>query len=163
MPKKIDLNIKEELLTLEKLYRSSTTLLRKDRLKMLYYIKRGDYTYRNQIAKKLARRPNTIGDWITLYQEQGLEGIMQIHSGGNNTRSISDQAIDYIESQLSNANTTITSYIELQALIASELNEDIAYGALYSHCRRRHKSKLKVSRKSHYKKDPEAEELFKKP
>ena len=163
MPKKIELIIKEDLVLLEKLYRSSTTPLRKDRLKMLYYIKRGDYKYRSKIAKKLGRRPNTIGDWVLLYKSKGLEGLITINSGGNNTRIISDQAIDYIETQLNNPSTTITSYTELQALIASELNQNIAYGALYSHCRRKHKSKLKVSRKSHYKKDPEAEELFKKP
>jgi hypothetical protein len=33
--------------------------------------------------------------------------------------------------------------------------------ALYSHCRRNYKTKLKVARKSHHNKDEKAEELFK--
>jgi len=44
-------------------------------------------------------------------------------------------------------------------LIEEELKEKVAHGALYSHCRWKYKSKLKVAQKSHHKK---AEELFKK-
>lgn len=161
MPKKIDITITEDLKSIDKMYQSSLTTLRKDRLKMLYYIKRGDYTYRNQIAKKLGRRPTTIGDWVSLYKQGGLEKLICINSGGNNTRSISPEATLYIANKLTNSATTITSYIELQLLIEEDLNQTVAYGALYSHCRRKDKSKLKVSRKSHYKKDPEAEMLFK--
>ncbi len=48
-------------------------------------------------------------------------------------------------------------------MIAQELEEIFPYFALYAHYRRKHKPKLKVTRKSHYKKGPKAEELFKKP
>ncbi|QTD36283.1 helix-turn-helix domain-containing protein [Polaribacter batillariae] len=163
MPKKITLSIKEESVELRKLYESTTTELRRDRLKMLYYIKSGKYIYRNAIAKKLGRRPTTIGNWIKDYETGGLSNLLEIHSGGNNTVHISDRAKAYISKTLSNSDTTITSYIELQAHIAEDLSEMINYGALYAHCRRKHKSKLKVSRKSHYKKDPKAEMVFKKP
>lgn len=161
MPKKIDTIIKEDLNTLKKLYQSSTTELLRDRLKMLYYIKRKSYTYRSDLAKKLARGPTIIGLWIKLYEQGGLSEILAIKSGGNNTKVISNKAIAYISDKLSTATTTITSYVELQLLIEDELNQKIPYGALYAHCRRKHKSKLKVSRKSHYKKAPEAEMLFK--
>lgn len=161
MPKKIETVIQEDLTTLKKLYQSSTTELRRDRLKMLYYIKRKSYSYRSDLAKKIGRRPTTVGLWIKLYEQEGLSGILQIKSGGNNTKVISNKAIAYISNKLSTANTTITSYVELQLLIEEELNQKIPYGALYTHCRRKHKSKLKVSRKSHYKKDPEAEMFFK--
>lgn len=161
MPKKIDIIIKEDLESIKKLYRSSSTELRRDRLKMLYYIKSGHYIFRSAIANKLGRRPNTVGSWLKLYEQDGLSGLVKIQSGGNNTKVISDKAITYISEKLTTVNTTITSYVELQLLIEEELGQKIPYGALYTHCRRNHKSKLKVSRKSHYKKDPEAELLFK--
>ena len=107
------------------------------------------------------KKTTTIGLWIKLYEQDGLSGIVAIKSGGNNTKVISNRAISFISDKLSTANTTITSYVELQLLIEEELNQKIPYGALYAHCRGKHKSKLKVSRKSHYKKDPEAEMLFK--
>lgn len=84
-------------------------------------------------------------------------------SGGNNTRTISEKARVFIAKKVTDSMTTITSYVELQLLIEQELGEKVFYGALYSHCRRNHKSKLKVARKSHHKKDEKAEELFKKP
>lgn len=161
MPKKIDIIIREDLATLKKLYQSSSTELRRDRLKMLYYIKESRYIFRSDISKKLGRRPNTVGFWIKLYEQEGLSGLIRIQSGGNNTKVISDKAIIYISDKLTTVNTTITSYVELQLLIEEELGQKIPYGALYTHCRRNHKSKLKVARKSHYKKDPEAELLFK--
>ena len=163
MPKKINLPIKEDSKFLRKLYESSTTELRRDRLRMLYFIKISKYDYRSAIATKLGRRPTTIGDWIKCYESGGLSKLLEIKSGGNNTAHISDRAKAYISQKLSDSHTTITSYIELQAHIAEDLSEDINYGALYAHCRRKHKSKLKVSRKSHYKKDPKAEKAFKKP
>ena len=163
MPKKITISIEESSVELRKLYESSTTELRRDRLKMLYYIKTEKYVYRNAIAKKLGRRPTTIGNWIKSYEAAGLSKLLEIHSGGNNTAHISDIAKAYISKALSDSETTITSYTELQAQIAEDLLEKINYGALYAHCRRKHKSKLKVSRKSHYKKDPKAEMVFKKP
>ena len=64
MPKKITTQVSEDLSTLEKKYRSSTTALKRDRLKMLILLKKGTYIYRKSLSKKLARRPNTIGDWI---------------------------------------------------------------------------------------------------
>ena len=161
MPKKIETIIKEDLDCIKKMYQSSITELRRDRLKMLYSIKRETYCYRSDLAKKLGRSPTTVGLWIKLYEQKGLLGLLQIKSGGNNTKIISSKAIAYITEKLHTTSTTITSYVELQLLIEEDLNQKIPYGALYAHCRRNHKSKLKVSRKVHYKKDPEAEMLFK--
>ena len=98
-----------------------------------------------------------------LYDTQGLSGLLAIESGGNNTPTISSKTKVFIEAKVNDPQTTITSYKELQALIKENLNQQIPYGALYTHCRRKLKTKLKVSRKSHYKKDPTAEAVFKKP
>ena len=68
-----------------------------------------------------------------------------------------------IEQKLTDSKTTITSYVKLLEILKEELNESVNYGALYAHCRRKHKAKLKVARKSHYKKDENAEAFFKKP
>lgn len=163
MPKKITTKVLEDLSDLEKKYRSSTTALRRDRLKMLILLKKSNYVYRKALSEKLGRRQATIGDWLRLYETQGLSGFLHIKSGGNNTPTISEEAKVFIESKLTDSKTTITSYKELQAIIKEDLNEEIPYTALYTHCRRKLKAKLKVSRKSHYKKDPTAEAVFKKP
>ncbi len=66
----------------------------------------------------------------------------------------------FLVEKLSAPTTTVTTYIELKLLIEEELTEIIPYFALYAHCRRKHKSKLKVAQKSHYKKDLKTEDLY---
>jgi len=161
MPKKIDIEIKESVEFLNKLHSKVLGSLKKDRVKTLVYVLTNKYTYQSEISTKLGRSEKTIREWLKSYSRKGLEEFLYIKSGGNNTRKISEDVASYISEKVHSVSTTITSYVELQHLISEELNEQINYGALYSHCRNKHKTRLKVSRKSHYKKDDKAEMLFK--
>ncbi|MFV7235076.1 helix-turn-helix domain-containing protein [Flavobacterium sp. ZB4R12] len=163
MPKKIKIEITESLEFLRNEHIKAKGELKKDRLKVLIYIKEGKYHFQSDIAKKLGRTEKTVREWIQEYSQSGLSSLLKVSSGGNNTRTISDKALELIAKKILDVETTITSYLELQLIIEKELGEKIAYGALYSHCKRKYKSKLKVARKSHHKKDEKAEELFKKP
>lgn len=161
MPKKIDISIKESVDYLVKSYSKSTSRLQQDRIKTLLFVAEKKYHFQSDIAKKLGRNEKTIRQWLNQYATEGFSGLMSVKSGGNNTRTLSDKVIDLIEQKVTDANSTITSYVELQFLLEEQTNEKVAYGALYSHCRRKFKSKLKVARKSHYKKDSNAEAFFK--
>ena len=163
MPKKIDITVKESEKELCSLLRKAQSDRLRGRLKALLLLKREKVTYQSQIANKLGFTEKTVREWLKTYAQHGIKKLLSINVGGNNTRVISDAAINFISTQLFNPQTTITSYKELQGLIESNLGEFIDYGTLYAHCKRKHQSKLKVSRKSHYKKDPEAELVFKKP
>jgi transposase len=161
MPKKIDITIHESLGFLNNEYLKTTSRLQQDRIKTLIYLANKKYNYQSAIAKKLGRTEKTIRDWLKRYTSEGFEALIAVNSGGNNTRTLSDKVIALIEQNVTDSNTTITSYVELQLLLEEQTQESIAYGALYSHCRRKFKTKLKVARKSHYKKDPNAEAFFK--
>lgn len=162
MPKKIDISIKESISDLNKAYlKVSGSRLKQDRIKTLLLVAEKKCHFQSDIAKKLGRTEKTIRDWLKLYSTDGLSGLLTVKSGGNNTKTLSKEVINLIAQKITDANTTITSYVELQLLIEEQTNEKVAYGALYSHCRRKFKSKLKVARKSHYKKDPNAEAFFK--
>ena len=163
MPKKISITVSESLKELQALLLKAQSDRERGRLKALILLKHGKVVYQSQLANKLGFTEKTVRAWLKTYNEQGLSNLITIKVGGNNTRVISCNAIDFIATQLTNPQTTITSYVELQGLIEAQLCETIDYGTLYAHCRRKHKSKLKVSRKSHYKKDPKAETVFKKP
>lgn len=161
MPKKIDITIKESLVFLNKAYSKTTSRLQQDRIKTLLYLVTKKYDYQSDIAKKLGRNEKTIRDWLQLYSASGFDSLIKVNSGGNNTRTLSDKVIVLIAQKVTDSNTTITSYIELQLLLEEQTQEKIAYGTLYSHCSRKFKTKLKVARKSHYKKDSNAEAFFK--
>jgi transposase len=163
MPKKIAIVVVEDIDFLEKSLSKFHESLKKDRIKTLIYVKTNQYFFQSDIAKKLGRTEKTVRNWLNDYSKNGFSGLLQVRSGGNNTRTISDAMILSIEKKITDVKTTITSYVELKLLLEEELNQEIDYGALYSHCRRKYKSKLKVARKSHYKKDENAEAFFKKP
>lgn len=161
MPKKINISIKEDVAFLNNSYSKTASRLQQDRIKTLLYLVTKKYHYQSDIAKKLGRTEKTIRDWLKLYATRGFDALITVKSGGNNTRTLSDKVIELIAEKVTDSSTTITSYIELQLLLEEQTGEKIAYGALYSHCRRKFKTKLKVARKSHYKKDPNAEAFFK--
>jgi transposase len=163
MPKKIAVVVVEDIDFLEKSFSKFQESLKKDRIKTLIYVKKNQYFFQSDIAKKLGRTEKTIRNWLDDYSKNGFSSLLQVKSGGNNTRTISDEMILSIEKKITDVKTTITSYVELKLLLEEELKQEIDYGALYSHCRRKYKSKLKVARKSHYKKDENAEAFFKKP
>ncbi len=163
MPKKLQVEVKESVSELETLLRKAKSDRQRGRLKALLLIKLGKVEYQSQIASKLGFTEKTVREWLKTYNSHGLSTFITIKVGGNNTRKISDRSIAFIAEKLNDPMTTITSYVELREIIKEELSESIHYGALYSHCRRKHKSKLKVSRKSHYKKNPQQEAVFKKP
>lgn len=163
MPKKIAVTIVEEIDFLEKLFSKEQGHLKRDRLKTLIYVKTNKYFFQSDIAKKLGRTEKTIRCWLNDYAENGLTKLLEVKSGGNNTRTISDEMILSIEQKVTDSKTTITSYVELKSLLEEEFKKEINYSALYSHCKRNLKSKLKVARKSHYKKDENAQAFFKKP
>ena len=85
--------------------------------------------------------------------------LITVKSCENNTRTLSDKIFELIAQKITDSTTTITSYIELE----EQTEEKIAYRALYLHCRWKFETKLKVARKSHYKKDPNGEVFFKNP
>ena len=161
MPKKIETSITESTEFLNKAYSRTSSRLQQDRIKTLLYVLTKKYHFQSDIAKKLGRSEKTVRDWLKLYANEGFNSLIKVKSGGNNTKTLSDEVIRMIEEKVTDSNTTITSYIELKLFLEEQTKEKIAYGALYSHCRRKFKTKLKVARKSHYKKDQNAEAFFK--
>jgi len=163
MPKKIAITIVESLDFLDKEFSKLSEPLKRDRIKTLIYVKTEKFIFQSDIAKKLGRTEKTVRDWLKRYSTEGYSSFLDVKSGGNNTKIISEKAKLFIAEKVNNESTTITSYVELLELLKEELGEEILYGALYQLCKRNHKTKLKVSRKSHYKKDENAIAFFKKP
>ncbi|WP_062052858.1 helix-turn-helix domain-containing protein [Aquimarina longa] len=85
------------------------------------------------------RTEKTVRGWIQQYSESGFKELKTIKSGGNNTKILSEKAKDFIANKLSDSTILITSYIELQLLIASEIEEIVSYFVLYAHCKQNHK------------------------
>ena len=132
------------------------------RVKALLLLKQNKVDYQSQLATKLGFTEKTIREWLKLYESEGLSSLITVRVGGNRDSTLPKKVLVFIEKQLNNPQTTITSYVELQQLIQETLGEVVNYKTLNGYCNRVFKSKLKVSRKSHYKQDAKAIEAFKK-
>lgn len=165
MAKQIQIEIKEELSELNYLLKKQHTISRKVKIKMLLLLKEHevDFKYPYQISDKLNYTRKTIASWVKLYNEGGVERMLT----GNyvrvkeEKRTINKEISNSILSLLENPESTITSYVELQKWILDTYNLKLTYSTLYYHCRKHFKSRLKVARKSHHKKDEEAVAFFK--
>lgn len=162
MPKKISVQVLESIKELELQLNKVTTSRVRGRLKTLLLLKKGKACYHSELASKLSFTEKTIREWLKLYEKQGLSSLLQVKVGGNHPSVLSLAAKTFLEEQLNNAQTTITSYVELQQLLYDKVGEQVNYKTLYGYCTRVFKSKLKVSRKSHCNKDNQAIEAFKK-
>lgn len=162
MAKQIDINITESEKELTTFLNQQTKLLQYQRVKALLLIKQGKVTYTYQLAKKLKRERKTIYNWLKLYQSQGIVCYLQIKSRGSLKEQIPTEVRQAISDKLSDPSTTIRSYVELLDWISINYDLELNYKTLYSHCRKYHKSVLKVARKSHHKKDDKAIISFKK-
>ena len=162
MPTKITTTVLESDKELELLLNKNTTDRVRGRLKTLLLLKKGKASYKSELAIKLGFTEKTIREWLKLYETEGLSSLLKIRVGGNHASVLSSKAKIFLEEQLNNPQTTITSYVELQQLLYDTLGEQVNYKTLYGYCTRVFNSKLKVSRKSHYKKDEQAVEVFKK-
>jgi transposase len=162
MAKQIDIEIRESLEYLKTQLAKQPTILRRSRVKALLLIKAGNVVYTRDLAKKLKYDRRTIYNWLKTYQGEGLSGLLRVNSGGNNPSVLSVAVKQGVKEKLSQVDTHITGYVELLDWVQRTYGENIKYNTLYAYCRNVLKSRLKVARKSHYKKDPEATEAFKK-
>lgn len=162
MAKQIDIEVKESESDLLKLQNQQPTILKRSRIKALLLIKQRKVTYTRDLSQKLKYERRTIYNWLKIYREDGLSGLVTVNSGGNNTRLIDQTTKSALAKKLAEPDTTITSYVELLEWVQSNYQPSITYSTLYKHCKVHHRSTLKISRKSHHKKDPQAVEVFKK-
>ena len=74
--------ISESTRELRALIRDEQDRIRKDRLQLLYSIKAGLLHSRLQAAELLGKSRNTIGRWLTVYEQDGLEALLSIQYQG---------------------------------------------------------------------------------
>jgi len=127
MPKKIQITVLESEKSLRLLLAKTTTDRVRGRIKALLLLKQGKVSYQSQLAAKLGFTEKTIREWLKLYQSEGLSSLITVRVGGNRDSIIPKHILVFIEEQLKNPQTTITSYVELQKLIEANFGEVINY------------------------------------
>lgn len=125
-------------------------------------IKQGKVKYPVEIAQKLRFSRRAVYDWLKSYKEGGIEGYLSVSSRGKRDEKLTNVEKEAIANKLKDTTTGITSYVGLTYWASQQFGREIPYHVIYKFCRLKLNSRLKIARKSHYKKDEQAVEAFKK-
>ena len=126
---------------------------RKQRIHMLVLLKSGQVRTRKEVARHLAVHRNTIRDWLTKYEANGIDGLLKIKPLGQpeGQRSLTDDVLSSLKQRLEDP-SGFGSYIELKSWLTETHEVSIKYHTLYRIVHYEQKAKLKVPRRSHIKK-----------
>jgi hypothetical protein len=106
----------------------------------------------------------SIHNWRTAYKSGGIKSLLangRIGKAGKPSVFTKDEH-KLIGEKLRNPNNGFAGYIELQQWIEQEFKKEVKYNTVLKYAMKNFKSKVKVARKTHAKKDEQATETFKK-
>jgi transposase len=109
--------------------------------------------FRLEVAEHLAVHRNTIGRWLGLYQEGGLEGLLAIKPRGfaPGQRTVPEPVCQALQARLDEP-SGFSGYDAIQRWLLAEFGLEVPYKSVYNLVRYRLGAKLKVPRPEHPKK-----------
>ena len=126
---------------------------------LLLLQKKGAMT-KQELATALAVNHNTAQSWRTKYRKGGITGLLSYSRGGNRPSLIPVHAHKALKKKLQSSEDAFRSYTELQQWMDEHFVPGIKYSTINSYAKRHFRTKLKVARKSHIRKDGQAREGF---
>jgi transposase len=161
MARSIQLTIQESQQELEQHLSNQKSATGKERLQMLYWLKRGIVKNRKQLAQLLHHNEATISRWLLKYRCGGLAELLEVKRAPGNPGKIPPVAVARLQQRLSQPEG-FHSYGEAQEWLEQECGIKAAYKTVHKLVRYRLQAKLKVPRPRSIKQHPQALEQFKK-
>jgi transposase len=144
--------VQEDFAYIKQRYQSEKHPRKKQRLFMLYLLKSQQAKTRQEVASLLALSRNTIGQWLTRYEKEGIPGLLDIRTHPNRPRLTPPAVMEQLQEKLRTPHG-FRSYKEIWQWLRNECQLNITYKTTHTLVRYHLKAKLKVPRKSHSKKD----------
>lgn len=123
----------------------------KQRLNALYLLQTGQAKTRKEVAPLLGVNRDTVGRWLTAYQQGGLKALLERKTAPGKTPLLTPEMQQDLKQRLQ-SEVGFPSYKAIAEFVRSEYQVDIGYDAVYKLVRYNFKAKLKVARKHHKKK-----------
>jgi transposase len=162
MGKVFEITIKESFLELKSAQRKEKNLKKKLRILSLILTKEEKFLRRVDLAKFLGVNITTLDKWTDKYRDSGLNGMLEMKSGGKRRETVPASIHKEIEAKLNDSSAPLQGYNDAVLWIKQEFGYVLKYHTVRAYMIRNFGSKLKIPRKSHYKKDEVAFEAFKK-
>jgi transposase len=120
-------------------------------LQALYLIAAKQADSRGKVAKMSGFNRNTISDWFRLYEENGLEKMLEIYKPSGAKSKIPKAAIQEI-SEILKTEKGFRTYKEIHQLVVEKYQTDVCCRAAHNVVRYKFETKLKSPRPSNPKK-----------
>ena len=160
MSKPKELNIKESILELKKIKTKQGTLSKQKRVLCLLYIKECKFKTRAQLATSLGVNKRTQERWLVKYREGGIELMLTDLPQNKTSKYITKEIHSGLEAKVTSSESPFLGYWDAQEWVYEQYGVQVNYYLLRNYLIKHFKTKLKVPRKSHYKKDEQAIEVF---
>lgn len=126
-------------------------VLKRTRLQALYLIASGQAKTRSGVAKLLGLSRNTVGEWLAVYEQQGLEALLVVGSPPGKQPTLNREQERRLREALADPKG-FASYQAVRDWIERELEVAMQYGTVHKVVRYKLGAKLKGPRRSHIKK-----------
>lgn len=158
-----NISVKESEQELKNLMRQQP-IHKKNRVQMLLILKKTQKSLSKiELASILKVNHNTAQKWRKSYFENGIDGLLSDGRVGFKPSKINKDIHQAIQERLTSPTDAFTSYVDLISwIVENYIPDGINYHTVNKYVKRHFGAKLKVSRKSHIKKDPNAVAAFKK-
>ena len=145
--------IHESARELEDRLRRETDSKRKERLQLLLFIQDGQARSRKEAARLIGRTRNTIGRWLSDYEQGGIDRLLAIYQprGQPGQRTLPKAVFEALRAKLDRPEG-FGGYLHLQGWLLAEYQLDVHYETLRKLVHREFGAKLKVPRPVHEKK-----------
>ena len=143
--------IKETAEEIRMMLKNEPLVKRQNRLQALYLIVTQEARSRTKISKVLGFNRNTISEWMRLYEEDGLEKLLEIYRPSGAKAKISAVAIAEIEEILA-TEKGFRTYREIHQMVVKKHKIDVKYAAVHKLVRYKLEAKAKSPRPSNPKK-----------
>jgi len=160
MSKRVKFTILESLEELKILRRKQKVLYKERRLLWLALIKETNDISRELSSKTAGISLRTQERWIERYISGGIEGLLTDKPNLKKSKIITDQIHQGLSERVNSSENPFLGYWDAKQWVLSEYGVEITYHWIRAYLIKHFKTKLKSPRKSHYKKEPEAQEAF---
>ena len=150
--------IHESVDELRRQMQGETHPLKRPRRHMLYLLASGQATTRQTVADLLGIHRNTVGRWLALYEQEGLEALVQVTPPPGATPAVNAEQEAQLRVALSEPQG-FDSYGAVQVWLRETFGIEMEYQATHKLVRYKLGAKLKVARPSHQKKRTSGESI----
>ena len=160
MGKKAHLDVKESKSELQKVLAKQKTFNTEKRVRCLIEIKSTRFGTRQELADYLCVHKRTLERWVNNYKSGGIVEMLSDKPKIKQSKIITPIIHQGLEQKVNDPHNPFLGYWEAQNWVQQVYGIEIKYQRIREYMIQHFKTKIKSPRKSHIKKDKQAEEAF---